>query len=419
MRKIAIIGAGAAGMSAAVFAADSGAAVTVFERNALLGRKLGITGKGRCNLTNDCTPEEFMGSITANGKFLFSAIRRFDSESTKAFFSERLGVPLKTERGNRVFPVSDKATDIVLALKNEMRRLGVAVFTERVTDIELCGEGGEKRISAIVTEKRTFTDFDSVIIATGGASYPVTGSTGDGYRFAAKAGHTIKPLVPSLVGLCSGDRACPAMQGLALKNVGVAVIKNESGKVIYRDFGELLFTHFGISGPTVLSASAHMRPMASGAFTVEIDMKPALDEQTLDRRIMSDFEKYKNKDFANALCDLLPAKMIPVIVSRCGIPPSQKVNSVTKEQRRALLSALRHFRIEISGFRPIEEAIVTSGGVSTTEIEPSAMRSRLCPNLYFAGEVIDVDAYTGGFNLQIAFSTAYSAAKAASKEKEV
>ena len=247
----------------------------------------------------------------------------------------------------------------------------------------------------------------------------MTGSTGDGYRFAAKAGHTIKPLVPSLVGLCSGDRACPAMPGLALTDVGGTITENESGKVIYRDFGELLFTHFGISGPTVLSASAHMRPMASGAFTVEIDMKPALDEQTLDRRIMSDFEKYKNKDFANALCDLLPAKMIPVIVSRCGIPPSQKVNSVTKEQRRALLSALRHFRIEISGFRPIEEAIVTSGGVSTAEIDPSAMRSRLCPNLYFAGEVIDVDAYTGGFNLQIAFSTAYSAAKAASKEKEV
>lgn len=415
MRKIAIIGAGAAGMSAAVFAADCGARVTVFERNALLGRKLGITGKGRCNLTNDCAPEELMQSITTNGRFLFSAIRRFDSDSTKALFSERLGVPLKTERGNRVFPVSDKATDIVLALKNEMRRLGVEVHTERVTDVELSSEGEARRISAIVTEKRTFTDFDNVIIATGGVSYPTTGSTGDGYRFAAKAGHTVKPLVPSLVGLCSGDRTCSALQGLALKNVAVAVINNASGKVIYRDFGELLFTHFGISGPTVLSASAHMRPMSAGAFTVEIDLKPALDEQTLDRRITSDFEKYKNKDFANALCDLLPSKLIPVMISRCGIPHSQKVNSITREQRRALLALLKHFRIEISGFRPIEEAIVTSGGISTAEIEPATMRSRLCQNLYFAGEVIDVDAYTGGFNLQIAFSTAYSAALAASK----
>ncbi|MGM9664583.1 MAG: NAD(P)/FAD-dependent oxidoreductase [Eubacteriales bacterium] len=420
MQRIAIIGAGAAGMSAAVFAADRGAAVTVFERNALLGRKLGITGKGRCNLTNDCTPEEFMRNITANGKFLFSAIRRFDSESTKNFFGERLGVPLKTERGNRVFPVSDKATDIVLALKNEMRRLGVTVLTERVTDIDAEETEGGKRISAIITEKRRFTDFDSVIIATGGASYPVTGSSGDGYRFAARVGHTIKPLVPSLVGLCSNDRACGEMQGLALKNVGITVTKNENGKAVYRDFGELLFTHFGISGPTVLSASAHMRPMSAGAFSVNIDLKPALDEQTLDRRIMSDFEKYKNKDFANALGDLLPAKMIPVIIARCGIPPALKVNSVTKEQRRALLSALKCFRIDISGFRPIEEAIVTSGGVATSEIEPATMRSRICKNLYFAGEVIDVDAYTGGFNLQIAFSTAYSAALAASeKENEV
>lgn len=419
MRKTAIIGAGAAGMSAAVFASECGAAVTVFERNALLGKKLGITGKGRCNLTNDCTPEEFMKNITANGKFLFSAIRRFDSAETMNFFGNTLGVPLKTERGNRVFPVSDKATDIVLALKNEMRRLGVTVINERVTDISVAEKNGEKYISEIITEKRRFSDFDNVILATGGASYPLTGSTGDGYAFARKAGHTVTALTPSLVGLCSDDKACAEMQGLALKNVGVTVTDNARGKVIYRDFGELLFTHFGISGPTVLSASAHTRPMARGAFTFCIDMKPALDEAKLDKRIMSDFEKYKNKDISNALGDLLPSKMIPVIIRKCGIPPTLKVNSVTKEQRRALLYTLKHFDVEISGFRPISEAIVTSGGVSTSEIEPATMRSRLCKNLYFAGEIIDVDAYTGGFNLQIAFSTAYTAATAASKENEV
>lgn len=419
MRKIAIIGAGAAGMSAAVFAAGFGSRVTVFERNALLGKKLGITGKGRCNLTNDCSPDEFMRNITTNGKFLFSAIRRFDSAETKNFFENTLGIPLKTERGNRVFPVSDKATDIVLALKNEMRRLGVTVMNERVTDITVAEKDGEKYISGIITEKRHFTDFDCVILATGGASYPLTGSTGDGYAFAKKVGHTVTTLTPSLVGLCSDDRACAKMQGLALKNVGVTVTDNAKGKVIYRDFGELLFTHFGISGPTVLSASAHTRPMTRGAFTVSIDLKPALDETKLDKRIMSDFEKYKNKDLSNALCDLLPSKMIPVIIEKCGIFPSLKVNSVTKEQRRALLTALKHFDIVISGFRPIEEAIVTSGGVATAEIEPSAMHSRLCKNLYFAGEIIDVDAYTGGFNLQIAFSTAYTAALAASKENEV
>lgn len=412
MPNIAVIGGGAAGMTAALFAAEAGAHVTLLEKNALLGRKLGITGKGRCNVTNDCSSEEFMKALTSNGKFMYSAINRFSPDDTIALF-ERLGVPLKTERGNRVFPVSDKATDVVLALKKHLLDLGVDIRHERVTDVRT--ENG--RIVALKTDVGTFSAFDSVILATGGLSYPVTGSTGDGYVFAKKVGHTITEIVPSLVGLKSDDTACGQMQGLALKNVGVSVYDDKTGKIIYKDFGEMLFTHFGISGPMILSASAHMRPMEPGRYVVRIDLKPALDEITLDKRLLSDFDKYKNRDFANALGDLLPAKMIPVFIEKSGLSPTEKVNSVSKEQRKTILNLLKSFSVSVSGFRPIEEAIVTSGGVSVSEVFPATMKSKLCDNLYFAGEILDLDAYTGGFNLQIAFSTAFAAATAAANDE--
>lgn len=412
MPNVAVIGGGAAGMTAALFAAEAGAHVTLLEKNTLLGRKLGITGKGRCNVTNNCSSDEFMKALTANGKFMYSAINRFSPADTVSLF-ERLGVPLKTERGNRVFPVSDKATDVVLALKKQLISLGVDIRHARVTDIR--AEAG--RIVSLKTDAGIFSDFDSVILATGGLSYPVTGSTGDGYAFAKKVGHTVTEIIPSLVGLTSNDPACGQMQGLALKNVAVSVMDGKTGKIIYKDFGEMLFTHFGISGPMILSASAHMRPMEQGRYSVRIDLKPALDEATLDKRLLSDFEKYKNRDFANALGDLLPAKMIPVFIEKSGLSPTEKVNSVSKEKRKAVLTLLKCFPIPVSGFRPIEEAIVTSGGVSVSEVYPATMKSKLCNNLYFAGEILDLDAYTGGFNLQIAFSTAFAAANAAASQE--
>lgn len=404
--RIAVIGGGAAGLMACCRIVDMGGDVTLFERNSLLGRKLGITGKGRCNVTNDCTPAEFMQSLTKNGKFMFSAINRFTPQDTKNYI-ESLGVPLKTERGNRVFPCSDKATDIVLALKNHAVSGGCVIINERVTKLET--DSG--RICAVVTEKRRHAGFDSAIVCTGGLSYPVTGSTGDGYGLARSVGHTVTETVPSLVGLeCRGE-LCRRMQGLSLKNVSVKVTDNVKKTTVYEDFGELLFTHFGLSGPVILSASAHMRPMEDGRYTVFIDEKPALSEETLDKRVLSDFEKYKNRQFRNALGDLLPQKMIEPFIELCGVPDDIAVNSVTKEQRKAVVSTMKSIPFEVSGFRPISEAIVTSGGVSVKEISPSNMKSKLCDNLYFAGEIIDVDAYTGGFNLQIAFSTAVTAAE--------
>lgn len=403
--KIAVVGGGAAGLMACCRIVDSGGNVTLFERNSLLGRKLGITGKGRCNVTNDCTPAEFIQNLTKNGRFMFSAINRFSPQDTKSYI-ESLGVPLKTERGNRVFPCSDKATDIVLALKNHAVTGGCTIINERVTKLE--ADSG--RICAVVTEKRRHTGFDSVIVCTGGLSYPITGSTGDGYALARSVGHTVTETVPSLVGLeCRGD-ICRRMQGLSLKNIAVKVTDNVKSSTVYEDFGELLFTHFGLSGPVILSASAHMRPMEDGRYTVYIDEKPALTEEILDRRVLSDFEKYRNKQLRNALGDLLPQKMIEPFIDFCGVPADTAVNSVTKQQRKAIVSAMKAIRVDVSGFRPISEAIVTSGGVSVSEISPANMKSKLCENLYFAGEMIDVDAYTGGFNLQIAFSTAVAAA---------
>ena len=408
--KIAVIGGGPAGMCAAGKAASMGAEVTLFEKNKLLGMKLGITGKGRCNVTNNCTPDDFIKNMTKNGKFMFSAINSFSSADTMELFEE-LGVPLKTERGNRVFPVSDKARDIVLALKKYVLENGAKIVTEKVTSL-VPAKTEERKIAEVVTEKGKYA-FDAVIVCTGGVSYPTTGSDGDGLRFAESLGHKITPPTPSLIGLTSADKCCAEMQGLALKNVAVSVTDTVKNKKIYDDFGEMLFTHFGVSGPTILSASAHMRPMEKDRYEVHIDLKPALDEEKLDKRILSDFEKYKNKELANALCDLLPSSMIKPVIVRAGLAETKKANSVTQKERRALLETLKSFSVKISGTRPIAEAIVTSGGVAVSEISPATMQSKKWENLYFAGEVIDVDAYTGGFNLQIAYSTAMKAAESA------
>ena len=409
MKKVAVIGAGPAGMIAAGTLASRGCDVTLFERNSLLGKKLGITGKGRCNLTNDCTPETFMKNITTNGKFMFSAINRFSPRDTMAFF-EGLGVPLKVERGNRVFPASDKAVDIVLAMKNFLLSSGAKVVHARVRALKANGE----KIVAVETEKGVYRDFDDVLLCTGGLSYPLTGSTGDGFDFARALGHTVTPPTPSLVGLESDDPACREAQGLSLKNVGVKVVDNEKGKTVYEDFGEMLFAHFGVSGPVILSASAHLRPMASGRYEIFIDLKPALTSEKLDARVLSDFEKYKNRDLINAMGDLLPSKLIAPFIEKCGVPADKKVNSITKAERTRIVGTLKAFPLKVRGFRPIDEAIVTSGGVKTSEIDPKTMRSKKYENLYFAGEIIDVDAYTGGFNIQIALSTAMCAAEAIS-----
>lgn len=409
-KRVFIVGGGAAGLMASCRAAELGAKVTLFERNDLLGMKLGITGKGRCNLTNSCSPEEFIRNVTQNGKFLFSAIHRFTPQDTIDYF-EALGVPLKVERGNRVFPVSDKATDIVLALKKHVLDLGCRIVHERVIGLE----NTDKSITALVTEKHRYTDFDSIILCTGGVSYPVTGSTGDGFEMAKSLGHTVTELIPSLVGLtCAGD-LCMRMQGLTLKNIAIKVVDKEKGSVIYEDFGELLFTHFGVSGPVILSASAHMRPMTSGKYEVIIDEKPALGEETLDKRLLSEFDKNKNKHFSSVLGALLPSKMIIPFCDICGVRGDRTANSITKAERKNIVASLKAIKLTVTGFRPISEAIVTGGGVSVSEISPQTMKSKLIKNLYFAGEMIDVDAYTGGFNLQSAFATAVAAATDAAK----
>lgn len=406
-KNVAVIGGGAAGMLAAGRIARGGCSVTLFERNSLLGKKLGITGKGRCNVTNDALPEDFMKNVTKNGKFLYSAINRFSCRDTMDFFTS-LGLKLKTERGNRVFPESDKAVDVVMALKKYVLDAGVTVRTERATS--LFATNG--KITEIITERGKYADFDDILLCTGGMSYSLTGSTGDGYEMARALGHTVTEIMPSLVGLWSEDKLCRDTQGLSLKNVAITVFDNEKNKAIYEDFGEMLFTHFGLSGPLILSASAHTRPMEKGRYTVFIDLKPALTVDQLDARILSDFDKYKNKNFENSLSDLFPSKLIRPFIYMCGVAPDRKVNSITRAEREKIVALTKSLPIKISGFRPIDEAIVTSGGVKTSEIDPKTMRSKKVNNLYFAGEIIDVDAYTGGFNLQIAFSTAVTAADA-------
>ena len=405
--KVLVLGGGPAGMMAAIAAAENGAACALLEPNSRLGKKLNITGKGRCNLTNNCDTQELMRHVPQNGRFLYSAFSKYDSRDVMALF-EALGVPLKTERGNRVFPASDRAFDISAALERHLEDLQIPWIRDRGAALIL-----RDGAAAGVRGERGVYTAPCVVVATGGVSYPLTGSTGDGYRLARAAGHTIVPPRPSLIPLVERGTLCAGMQGLSLRNVTLTAYEGE--KKIYQDFGELLFTHFGLSGPLVLSASAHMRRLGEVTYRVEIDLKPALDEQTLGRRLLADFEKYHNSDFCNALGDLLPRKMIETVVTRSGIPPHSKVHSITREQRRGLVHLLKHFSVDIAGARPVEEAIVTSGGVAVEEINPSTMGSKLVPGLFFAGEVLDVDAYTGGFNLQIAWSTGHLAGESAAR----
>ncbi len=401
---LAVVGGGASGMMAAIFAADAGLDVTVFERNAKLGRKLGITGKGRCNVTNDCDVQQLLASVPTNPRFLYSAFNRFAPSDTMAFFESR-GVKLKVERGNRVFPCSDKAYDIVHALSDDT---SYRVRHDRIRSVTL----RDGAAAGVVGSSGSY-DFDAVLLCTGGCSYPRTGSDGSGYRIAEALGHTIIEPKPSLVPLEASDRWCAELQGLSLKNTAMRVIDCDSGRCVYEDFGEMLFTHFGVSGPMILSASSHMSGMREGKYKLVFDLKPALDEKELDRRLISDFAKYANKDFSNALSDLLPKKLIPVIIKLSGIGETKKVHDITKAERYRLRDILKGLEVTVSGFRPVDEAIVTKGGVSVKEINPKTMESKLVKNLYFAGEMIDVDAYTGGFNLQIAFSTAALAAESA------
>ena len=398
--SVIVVGGGAAGMMAAVSAARCGADVMLFEKNDRLGKKLRITGKGRCNVTNDCDKNEFLSNVATNPKFLYAAISRFTTADTKDFFEE-CGVPLKTERGKRVFPVSDKAQDIVSALENACVEAGVRISNRRVDDLII--QNGE--CLGVIADGENY-EAKCVIVCTGGASYPRTGSTGDGYRFARRVGHTVVDIKPSLVPLVAQGRLCSHLQGLSLKNIGFKIVDTSCSKTVYEDFGEMMFTHFGLTGPVVLSASAHISDIQSGKYVACIDMKPALDNKTLDARILSDFAECINKDFINSLDALLPQKMIPVLVGLSGIDGRKKVNSITKEERERLVSLIKNIEIPLCDFRPINEAIITKGGIKVDEVSPKTMESKLVHGLYFAGEILDLDAYTGGFNLQIAFSTA-------------
>ena len=396
---VIVIGGGPAGMFAAITAAKEGCKVLLLETNDRLGKKLLITGKGRCNVTNHCSVQEVLQNIPRNGRFLYSAMENCPPAYVMDFF-QRNGCQLKTERGNRVFPVSDKSQSVLECLKNELRRLHVNIKTERVQAV--FAENGS--VTGVKTQSGVYSA-NSVILATGGVSYPTTGSTGDGYRMAQELGHTIIAPEGSLVPLEIAGDLCQRMQGLSLRNVGVKLL-NGKGKTLYKDFGELLFTHFGVSGPTVLSASAHLK---GDGCKLLLDLKPALDENKLNDRILRDLEMYKNRAMENALTDLLPRSMIPVVLELSKIPLDLQANSLTKQQRRSLVELLKAFPVEIIGKRPVAEAIITSGGVKTGEIDPKTMESKLVSGLYFAGEIIDCDAYTGGFNLQIAWATAYAA----------
>ena len=396
---VIVIGGGPAGMYAAITAAQNNCKVLLLERNDRLGKKLLITGKGRCNVTNNCDEQEILKNIPRNGRFLYSAMAAQPPASVMDFF-EKNGCELKTERGNRVFPQSDKAVSVLECLQSRMRRLGVTVQTTRVSEI-MTGAGG---VCGVKAGTQVFQG-RNVILATGGLSYPTTGSTGDGFRMAQALGHTVTATEGSLVPLETAGEDCQQMQGLSLRNVAVKLL-NAKGKVLYKDFGELLFTHFGISGPTVLSASAHLK--GDGCRLV-IDLKPALEESKLDERILRELSMYQNRSMENALTDLLPRSMIPVVLRRLEIDPNMQANSLKKQQRRALVELLKGFSVEITGKRPVAEAIITSGGIKVSEIDPKTMESKIVPGLYFAGEIIDCDAYTGGFNLQIAWATAYAA----------
>ncbi len=406
--SVIVVGAGAAGCMAAVTAAQRGFDVTLFDKNEKIGRKLLITGKGRCNVTNNCDRDTLIRSVPVNARFLYSAFSAFSPQDTMDFF-ERAGVPLKTERGRRVFPQSDRSTDIIDAFFRRLRELHVRIVSESVTELIL--EDGS--VKGVKTQRGEYPA-QSVIIATGGCSYPQTGSDGFGYKLAQSAGHTIVPPLPSLIPIVTKETWCAELQGLSLRNVTLT-LKNEKNKTLYSELGEMLFTHYGVTGPLVLSASAHIDLRRGGEYSLTIDLKPALTEEQLDARVLRDIEENLNKDFVNSLDALLPKKLIPVAVSLSGIDPHKKCNELTKQERRAFVSLLKHITLTFGGFRPIEEAIVTCGGVKVKEIDPKTMQSKLAANLYFAGEIIDVNAYTGGFNLQIAFSTGYLAASSLPK----
>ncbi|HIT33291.1 MAG TPA: NAD(P)/FAD-dependent oxidoreductase [Candidatus Faecousia intestinigallinarum] len=402
-----VIGGGPAGMFAAITAAEQGQRVLLLERNDRLGKKLLITGKGRCNVANHCSAQEVLENVPRNGRFLYSALTAFPPQRVMDFF-EKHGCPLKVERGNRVFPVSDRAASVLEALKSSLRQTGVEIRCDRARKI-LTAQGA---VAGVQTNGAAI-DASWVILATGGLPYPTTGSTGDGYAMAEAMGHTIVPPHGSLVPLEIAGQDCPEMQGLSLRNVGVKLL-DEKGKSLFSDFGELLFTHFGVSGPTVLSASAHLK--GEGCRLV-IDLKPALDAEKLNERILRDMEQYKNRTMEHAMVDLLPRSMIPVVLRRLRIDPAAQANSLKKQQRRAMVELLKGFPLEITGRRPVAEAIITSGGVKVTEIDPKTMASKKVEGLFFAGEIIDCDAYTGGFNLQIAWSTGFAAGIGAASQK--
>ncbi len=407
--KVAVIGGGPAGMLAAISAAKSSDDVTLFEKNNILGKKILITGKGRCNITSSLEIEDFISNIPGNGRFLFSVFQNFSNQDIISML-EKEGVKVKEERGNRIFPVSDRAEDVRFALEKITKKAGVNIkLNSNVKAIEV----GEEGVKAVILDNGKF-NADKIILATGGKSYPLTGSNGDGYEIAKKVGHSVKEIRGSLVPML-GDNTCSKLQGLSLRNVGIYIYDKENDKKIYEDFGEMLFTHFGVSGPTILSSSAHVlryknvdEKMRDRSIILKIDLKPALSIEQLDTRILRDFEEVKNKQFKNSLDKLLPKKMIDVIIEKSKIDLDKKVNEITKEERHNLVNLIKNFEVKLLGFRPVDEAIITAGGIIVKEINPKTMESKLVSGLYFAGEIIDVDAYTGGFNLQIAYSTGWT-----------
>ena len=403
INRVIVIGGGPAGMMAAAAAGSRGHRVTLLEKNEKLGKKLYLTGKGRCNITNNADIEEFIKNVPTNPKFLYTAFYTFTNQDLLLLL-DQLGLKTKVERGNRVFPVSDKSSDVIKALEKHLNNNNVKRLTGEA--VRLITE--ENRVTGVELKNGDILPCDKIILATGGLSYPSTGSTGDGYRFARDLGHTIVPPKPSLVPLESAEDWPAQAQGLSLKNISIKVL-NKEGRKIFEDFGEMVFTHYGASGPVILYASSYMRDMEPGKYRIIIDLKPALSEEQLDARIQRDFQKYSRKFFQNSLNDLLPKKLIPVIIRLSDIAPEKPVHQITREERLRLVSLIKGLEFTVKSFRPISEAIITSGGVSVKEINPSTMESKLVQGLYFAGEIIDVDAYTGGFNLQIAFSTGFLA----------
>ncbi len=407
MNSVAVVGGGAAGMMAAVAAAEAGHRVSLYEKNEKLGKKLYITGKGRCNVTNNCTAEELLEAVCVNRKFLYSAFYGFDSQSVMRFFEET-GLPLKTERGNRVFPVSEHSSDVIAALARRLRRSGVRIYLNTEITEVLVESSDPARVRGVRLADGSTALADIVIIATGGVSYPSTGSTGDGYRFAKEGGHQVTALSPSLVPIETEGRWAQELQGLSLRNVEVRIF--DGRKELYRSFGEMMFTHFGVTGPLILTASSVVQKrLAEHPLELQIDLKPAIDEQKLDARILREFDSAKNKQFKNALSGLYPSKLIPVMIERSGIPPEQAVHDISRAQREELIRLTKHFPLTLTRLRGYNEAIITRGGVSVKQINPATMESRIVQGLRFAGEVLDLDAVTGGFNLQIAWSTGYAA----------